>query len=255
MPVDEHTVSIKMTSPAQRKTQTASDLRQYQTAVCRMLSFCNVINDFNIDLSKKKTFLQLNYIEITISKDVPVLFKRTQHIEFEMRKELSTGEIIMKHFSLDTAPSRQKRGKHFFKEYTSYSSWGYCSIRYEKLFPSYWQHDIRKNCAVGCGPVAWAMVFGYYDRRSHAKPSNFGTGSQYLYRSGSDGTTGSKKCEAPKYSDDSRIKKYIERMARILGTWCINEQGATPAYKMDHIKGFFKVFNFFTLLIYCDIYN
>ena len=248
MPVDEHTVSVKMGSSAQ---QTASVLRQYQTAVCRMLSLCNVDDDFKIDLSQKKTFLQLNYIEITISKDVPALFKRKQHIEFELRIQLSTGEIIVKHFSLDTAHSRQKR----FKQYTSYSSWSYCSIRDESLFPSYWQHKIKKNCPVGCGPVAWAMVFGYYDRRSHDKTSTYGTGSQDLYRCGSDGTTGSKSCKAPKYSDDSRIRKYTERIAKTLGTFCINKQGATPAHKMDNIKGFFKVFNLFTLLIYCDISN
>ena len=251
MPVDEHTASIKMASPAQRKTQTASDLRQYQTAVCRMLSFCNVDDDFNIDLSQKKTFLQLNYIEITISKDVPVLFKRKKHIEFELRTQLSTGEIIVKDFSLDTAPSRQKR----FKQYTSYSKWGYCSIRDEHLFPYYWQHKIKKGCPVGCGPVAWAMVFGYYDRRSYYKTSTFGTGSQDLYRCGSDGMTGSKSCRAPKYSSDSRIRKYIERIAKTLGTWCIFKHGATPAYKMDRINGFFKVFNLFTLLIYCYMSN
>ena len=256
MPVDEHTVSIKVAYSAQRKTQTASDLRQYQTAVCRMLSFCNVNDDFNIDLSKKKTFLQLNYIEFIISKDVPVLFKRKQHIEFELRKELSTGEIIVKHFSLDTAPSRQKRGKHFFKEYTSYSNWGYCSIRYENLFPSYWQHKLSNGCRVGCGSVAWAMVFGYYDRRSHEKPSTYGTGSQDLFRCGNDGTTGSKRCKAPKYSYDSPIKKYTETIAKILGTWCTRKkQGATSAHKMDRIKGFFRVFNWFTVLIYCDISN
>ena len=251
MPLDEHTVSINVGAPAQRKTQTASDIRQYQTAVCRMLSSCNVDVDLNIDLSQKKTFLQLNYIEITISKDVPVLFKRKAHIEFELRIQLSTGEIIVKHFSLDTAPSRQKR----FKQYTCYSSWGYCSIRDEGLFPYYWQHKIKKGCPVGCGPVAWAMVFGYYDRRSHYKTSTYGSGSQDLYRCGSSGTTGSKSCVAPKYSGDTRLKKYIEKIAKTLGTWCIFSNGATPAYKMDNIKGFFKVFNLFTLLIYCYMSN
>ena len=247
LPVDEHTVSIKMASPAQRKTQTASDLRQYQTAVCRMLSLCNVDADFNIDLSQKKTFLQLNYIEIALSKDVPALLKGTQSVEFELRKKLTTGEVIVKHFSLDTAPSRQKRGK----EYTSYSSWSYCSIRYETLFPSYWQHRIKKDCPVGCGPVAWAMIFGYYDRRSHEKTSTYGTGSQGLYRCGSDGTKGSKSCKAPETSSSggSRMKKYIEKFAKTLGTWCIFENGATPPRKMKKIKGFFKVFNMFTLLM------
>ncbi|MRA75803.1 hypothetical protein GH890_30625, partial [Bacillus thuringiensis] len=85
MPIDEHTVSVKVGCPAQRKTQAATDSRRYQAAVCRMLSFCSVDNDFTIDLSQKKTFLQLNYIEISISKDVAVLFNGKPSIEFELR--------------------------------------------------------------------------------------------------------------------------------------------------------------------------
>ena len=243
MAVDKHTVSIKVVFPAQRKMLPANDLKQHQAALCRMLSLCNVDDNFNIDLSQKKTFMDLNKIEIALSKDVPVLLKRKEHIEFELRKQLSTGEVIVKHFCLDTAPSRQKRSK----EYPRYSNWKNCSIPDEGLFPDYWQHNIRKNCPVGCGPVAWAMVFGYYDRRSHDKTSTYGTGSQDLYRCGSDGTTGSKSCEAPKYSTDSRTRKYIDSIAKILGTWCIFKQGPTPSFKMDNIKGFFKVFNKCTL--------
>ena len=238
IPIPEDTVSLKIGYPTDRQTRPVIGPGQYLEAVCLMLSFCSVDDGFGIDLSKKKTFLQLNYIEITISKDVPVLFKRKQHIEFELRKELSAGEIIVKHFSLDTAPSRQKRSR----QYTSYSSWNYCSIGDEHLFPYYWQHQIRDDCAVGCGPVAWAMVFGYYDRRSHEKTPTYGTGSQDLYRCGSDGTTGSKNCEAPKESDESRIQKYTETIAKIVGTKCMKKQGATAAHKMDHIESFFKVF-------------
>ena len=87
---------------------------------------------------------------------------------------------------------------------------------------------------VGCGPVAWAMVLGYYDRRSHIKTSTFGTGSQDLYRCGPDGMTGSKRCVAPPDSnrDKIRLRKYIEQLARTLGTWCIFKNGAIPTSKI-----------------------
>ena len=202
-----------------------------------MLSFCSVDNDFSIDLLQKKTVLKMSYIEIAISKDVPVLFNGKKSVEFELRVQLSTGEVMLKHYCLDTTHTRQKR----FKEYTSYSNWHQCSVRDEHLFPNYWQHHFGKNCISGCGPVAWAMVFGYYDRRSHDKPGTYGTGSQDLYRIGSDGTTGSKSPTAPESSkyDTSRLKKYIEHINGVLGTWC--KYGATPAHKMDRIEGFFKV--------------
>lgn len=70
---------------------------------------------------------------------------------------------------------------------------------------------------VGCGPVAWAQVFGYFDRRGHEPRGNMG--SRQLYRCGSDGTIGNDTCEAPpKMAGDTRIQNYIKKMAQILGS-------------------------------------
>ena len=66
---------------------------------------------------------------------------------------------------------------------------------------------------VGCGPVAWAQVFGYYDRRAHSGSGS--SASQSLYRCGTDGTTGSNSCQAPKYNDN-RMKNYIGKMNDIM---------------------------------------
>ena len=240
VPVDGETVSVKVKYTVKHKTQTAEDAAQTQKAVCQMISTCNVNDDCSINLSHKKSVLHLSYMELEMSKDTPAVFNGRRSVDFELRVEQVTGSVIVRHYSLDTTRHRQKR----FKEYKSYSSWSYKSIPDEGYFPFYWQHKIKKGCYVGCGPVAWAMIFGYYDRRSHYKSSTHGTGSQDLYRCGSDGTTGSKSCVAPKYSSstDARLKKYIEKIAKTLGTWCIFSNGATPAFKMDRIKGFFKVY-------------
>ena len=242
VPVDGDTVSVKVKYTAEYKTQTAEHVAQ--KAVCQMISTCNVDDDCSIDLSQKKLVLHLNYMELEISKDIPAVFNGRQSVDFELRVEQVTGSVIVKHYSVDTTKHRQKR----FKEYKSYSSWSYKSIPDEGYFPFYWQHKIKNGCSVGCGPVAWAMVFGYYDRRSHYKSSSYG--GQDLYRCGSDGTTGSKSCIAPKYSNsDARLKKYIEKIAKTLGTWCIFKNGATPAYKMDRIKGFFQVYDITYILL------
>ena len=118
----------------------------------------------------------------------------------------------MKHYSQDTTKHRQKRSK----EYKDYSSLSTKSIPNESYFPNYWQHTTEDDCYVGCGPVAWAMIFGYYDRRSHYMSSTYGTGSQGLYRCDSDGASGSNSCIAPSSSssDVSRMKKYLEKIAR-----------------------------------------
>jgi len=92
------------------------------------------------------------------------------------------------------------------------------------------------------------VVFGYYDIRSHKQSKAFGTGSQELFRCGSDGTIGCKKCVAPTYSYGNQIKKYIEKIAKIHGTWCVFKNGSTPVYKMNRVKRFFKVRTVFTIL-------
>ena len=206
-----------------------------------MLSFCSVDGGFGIDLSHKKTLLALRYIEIAISKHVPALFSNRRSVEFELRLQLSTGEVRVTHYSLDSTLSRQKRAR----QYTAYATKVYCAIPSEQYFPNYWQHDVKTDCPVGCGPVAWAMVFGYYDRRSHRQPKTFGTGSQDLFRCGNDGTTGHNGCVAPEDSSHDQIKRYTETIAKTLGTWCIFKNGATPVYKMDRIEDFFKVFTVF----------
>ena len=238
-PVEDDTVSVKVKYQTENKTQTAEEISQIQKALCQMISSCDVDNDCSIDLSQKKSVLHLSYIELEISKDIAPAFKSRQSVEFELRVQQASGAFIVRHYSLDTTRHRQKR----YTQYKSYSSWTYASIPDEGYFPYYWQHKIKRGCYVGCGPVAWAMVFAYYDRRSHMKTATYGTGSQGLYRCGSDGTGGSNSCVAPKYSSssDSRLKKYIEKIAKILDTWCLFTNGATPAFKMDRIKRFFQV--------------
>ena len=241
VPVDEDTLSVKVKYEPEDEAQTAEDVEYIQKALCQMISSCDVDNDCSIDLSQKKSVLHLSYIELQISQDIAVVFRGRQSVDFKLRVEQASGPVNVKHYSLDTTKHRQKRSK----EYKDYSSWSTKSIPNESYFPNYWQHTTEDDCYVGCGPVAWAMIFGYYDRRSHYMSSTYGTGSQGLYRCDSDGASGSNSCTAPSSSssDVSRMKKYIEKIAKTLGTWCIFTNGATPASKMDHIESFFQVYN------------
>ena len=124
-----------------------------------VLSSCNVDDDFIIDLSQKKTFLQLNYIEIALQRE-------TEH-RFELRKQLSTGKVIVKHFSLDTAPETMARVHQI--------------LQLEILF-----HKIRELIPelLAAGSLAllqrWLWTRGLGDgawllRPSHIKTSTFGT--------------------------------------------------------------------------------
>ena len=241
--VDNDTASVKVKYTPESEAQTQKDVELMQRAVCQMVSNCDVDGGSSISLLQQASVLHLKYVELEISKDIPGALNGSQSVDFELRVEKTSGEVSVKYYSIDTTRHRQKR----YKQYKAYSSWTTTSIPDEGYVPYYWQHKDSHNCLVGCGPVAWAMVFGYYDRRSHYKSWKYGKGSQYLYRSSSTGAYGSPVTPAPRYPTDTRIRKYIERIAREVDTVCIFKNGATAGYKMDRIKGFFQVRHFYLI--------
>lgn len=96
-----------------------------------------------------------------------------------------------------------------------------------------WYHQFPYGgCPVGCGPVAWAMLFGWADRQ--AEP-----GSPYysywwprwgIYRQ--DGGYGS-NAVAPRFMDDG-IRNIIREINSHVGTFCLWGGGATWQHKMWH---------------------
>ena len=239
LPVNKHTKSIRAMYVRQKNEEKSSYVRSMQKKLCRVLSLCDQVSTVNIDITKTKDLYGYSYIELKISEDARALLNATS-IDFEVQIELDNKQLVRKRFSLNCPPRRQKR----WKEYTKFTAWGVTSIPGEHYFPYYWQHEVtrgRKNCLVGCGSVAWAMVFGYYDRRSHAEPYIYGNGSQYMYRCGADGTYGSSHCEAPKYAYKSyRLRMYINKISYAVGTFCWRGVSFTPAFRMDRVKGFFR---------------
>lgn len=84
------------------------------------------------------------------------------------------------------------------------------------------------SCAVGCGPVAWAMLFcwadyqagngnGYWSRRWGLYRENGGRGSNVV---------------AP-LTQDSGVKNVIEELHDDVDTFCSFGQGATAPWDMD----------------------
>lgn len=74
-------------------------------------------------------------------------------IQFSIDIKAPDGQITRKHYGLDVKPCRKRR----------WSPWYYYSIPKEWLLPNYNQHSCC-GCYSGCGPVAWAQIFAYYDR-------------------------------------------------------------------------------------------
>ncbi len=214
-----------------------TDVTDIQNTLCSALEVCATDGTGKVDEKELRTDpdTELLSLEFVFPENATGLFDNDD-VDFAVEIHDMDGKVRIRRYDVDMAPKRQKR----FKEYKSWSDYSSYSIPHEKIFPYYRQHMYR-GCYVGCGNVAWAMIFGYFDRRSHDRTSNYGTGSQGLYRSGLDGSYGSDSERAPYSSDgEPRMRRYIERLNHITRTFCVGSEGATLIGRMDDVLSFYK---------------
>ncbi|KAK6173838.1 hypothetical protein SNE40_017224 [Patella caerulea] len=118
----------------------------------------------------------------------------------------------------------------------------------EKLFPNYKQHKMHnsknllcwRNCCVGCGPVAWAMVFGYLNRRSQLRPELYGTGSHHLFKLTKSRNTWDGRRSLFPQSLNEDIVDYTEMLHDILGSVVVAGESITLPHRMNRIDAFFQ---------------
>lgn len=99
--------------------------------------------------------------------------------------------------------------------------------------PLYYQHTYG-SCAVGCGPVAWAILFCWGDRQAH-EGNAYWSGRTGLYRT--DGGYSGSATKAP-LTLDSGVKNVTEELNGYMGTWCISGSGATWPSRMDDAEDY-----------------
>ncbi len=117
-----------------------------------------------------------------------------------------------------------------------WSSWTtYCADGDDDEQPRYDQFTYG-SCYVGCGPVAWAMLFGWGDRQAHAG-STYWSGRTGLYRTNGGGSSASTSAIAPLSMDDG-IKNVIRELNDLMGTYCLAGSGATNPWDMDLAAGY-----------------
>ncbi|XP_076459718.1 uncharacterized protein LOC143292912 [Babylonia areolata] len=190
--------------------------------LCKLLGVCD-------ERGRVHTHLQTDYGEVyvhlkPVHEDQHPRFEHDLHFEV-VGHHVSDG-LVIKRFAVEPF-HRVKRQASSYTEFT---------INDSHLMPNYNQFK-RGKCQVGCGPVAWAQVFGYYDRRAHLGSGS--SASKALYRCGTDGTSGDNSCVAPSYNDN-RMKNYIGKLNDIMRTFCLFGSGATLQKRMDDVEGFFK---------------
>lgn len=99
--------------------------------------------------------------------------------------------------------------------------------------PSYNQFDY-KGCAVGCGGVAWAILFGWADRQAESGTNSYWAGRWGLYRENG-GRTGN--ALAP-LSMNEGVRNMIREIRDQINTFCIAGSGATFPWKMDGARSY-----------------
>lgn len=93
---------------------------------------------------------------------------------------------------------------------------------------TYNQFDYN-GCAVGCGPVAWAMLFGWGDRQAEVGGNAYWAPRNGLYRE--NGGRGA-NAVAP-IAMDNGVRNIIRELNGQVGTFCWSGSGATPPWSMD----------------------
>ena len=145
-------------------------------------------------------------------------------------------EIVKKYFAINLHSKRVRRSGHIDREavvraYYSTSDVDTLlkeySIAGESDFPDYEQHSCCGGCQSGCGPVAWAQVFGYYDRIG---ASYYWPFSPLIYAGG----------KAPLKTMTAGVEKFVEDIRGRVETYCENGQGFTWSGKMHFIESWFR---------------
>ena len=174
--------------------------------------------------SIKKTPNNLFYLELKVHGNEKFVRTVLQEREmgFVVKIEGLKNEVVKKHFAINLHSKRFKRAS---------GSGTPCkgSVCSEADFPDYNQHICCGGCYSGCSPVAWAQVFGYYDRRAASPNSIF---SSRIY--------GDSHTKAPLTLTDN-VKLFVESIRSSVRTFCTDDgSGATETSKMHLIAPWFR---------------
>ncbi|XP_068683974.1 uncharacterized protein [Montipora foliosa] len=227
-------VSIRVTGTGRNTSGDDEPLEEWQRRLCQVLdrvclNVSKKINKEAIEVAPNG----ISYVKLSVSADKDRVRKILQNAEVEFMIEFHVSEdgrhlLVRKRFAIDLSPSRKRR----------WSTWITFSVPEEKRFPDYNQHSCC-GCMSGCGPVAWAQIFAYYDRLAHASPS-YGY-SKDLYRC-IGGITGFSSCKAPPRLNTT-VKSYVEHIRSQVDTFCLFGGGATTHWNMkdSKLKSFFQI--------------
>lgn len=227
-------VSIRVTGTGRNSSDDGEPLEEWQRRLCQVLDRVCLNGSKKINKEAiEEAPNGISYIKLSVSDDKDGVRKILQNTEVEFVIEFHVSEygrhlLVRKRFAIDLSTNRKRR----------WSRWFSFSVPQEWRFPDYNQHRCC-GCLSGCGPVAWAQIFAYYDRLAH-----FWSSSGYskdLYRCKSGILTGSWACIAPRKMNTD-VESYVQHIRSQVDTFCILGGGATTHWDMkdSKLKSFYR---------------
>ena len=219
-------VNVYITSIGNRafRPKSNSQRQKWQQKLCKVLvDVCQGGSSKVNPLAVKKTPNHLSYLKLEIHGSLRFVQKvlEGREIGFVVRIKRQQQRAIIKHYAINLHPKR-------FGRSPPPGSGNRKILGADYNMPDYDQHKCCGNCLSGCSPVAWAQVFGYYDRCASWYNSIF---SPRIY--------GDSNKIAPKTMTDE-VKPFVEDIRKRVKTYCRNGEGLTKSSKMHLIEPWFR---------------
>ncbi|KAJ7380280.1 hypothetical protein OS493_010996 [Desmophyllum pertusum] len=214
-------VDVYITNSGNSRMRTSSR-SNWQQKLCQVLvDVCHPNGTTKVNPSAiKETPNNISYLKLEVHGNRAFVGKVLQSREIGFVVEIKERkEVIKKHFAIDLHSNRTRVRR---------SSGGEGSVSAEYDFPDYDQHKCCGYCYSGSGPVAWAQVFGYYDRKAATPNSIF---SSTIY--------GDSSTQAPLRLTDE-VKRFVEDIRNRSKTFCEHGRGVTYTFNMHLIAPWFR---------------
>ena len=200
---------------------------QWQQKLCKvLLDVCLPDENTNVvssAIKEKPNHLSYLTLEVHANRTFVGNILQWREIGFVVEINGRNNEVIKRHFAIDLHPQRTRR--------STWRTLFEVSITSEQEIPDYDQFiccpTSGQDCRSGSGAVAWAQVFGYYDRLA-GSPSFNSTFSATLY--------GDSSKKAPLSMTDG-VKSFVETIRPWLQTSCA---GITSSSDMHGIAPWFR---------------
>lgn len=206
--IDEKFQSVYMYITTKRGLDTKSRIK-FHKRLCKVLIGVCLEGTFKVNpLAVKKTPNNLFYLKLKVHENFTFVRKMLEGRElgFDIRIRIKPHQVIIKHYAINLQSKLARQ----------YVPFGVIAVPgADTEFPDYHQMICCSGCYSGCAPVAWAQVFGYFDRRATPfLPAYDRRFSASIY-----GENGDDNVRAPK-SLTAAVETFVEEIRQQVKTVC-----------------------------------